>query len=302
MDCLDVLGAVVSPSTSHPLGGRYTSSAACKLLGSPDIASMGVHRHGWPARLSIGISASTIPAQRRRNRASRACAFTWRTATDRPLRCRRRPAHANTGHGGKSPNGWWNAFQKSNQPWLGLTTAFRFLCGISTSTTCCTTGLHFSTIFSGTGRRMMTSITSNPYAMALVATVQLDAATPVGGESQKRGLGRNLCSTSTCRDRLQSPRMPACLGYGISAYVSPACTFGLSMAGTSRRDGRLWQKSIPRFGAGVSRGRIGMIISTTHFPFRNGCAAPTLTVRSRVSWLPLWPLQNSKQRTLRAGY
>jgi hypothetical protein len=29
--------------------GRYTSSAACKLLGSLAIASTGAHRHGWPA-------------------------------------------------------------------------------------------------------------------------------------------------------------------------------------------------------------------------------------------------------------
>ena len=32
---------------------------------------------------------------------------------------------------------------------------------------------------------------------------------------------------------------------------------------------------------------IGTNTNMTHFPWRNGCAAPTLTVRSRTSWLPL---------------
>src|ERR1039458_1342889 len=132
-------------------------------------------------QLSIGMSASIIPARRRRYRALKACAFTWRTATDLLLRYRRRRAHANTGHVEKSPSGLWNAFQKSKRPWLGLTTAFRFPCGISTSTTCRTIGRHFLTTFSGTGRRMTNIPTLILCAMAFVATVQLDAETLGGG-------------------------------------------------------------------------------------------------------------------------
>jgi hypothetical protein len=79
------------------------------------------------------------------------------------------------------PNGWWNAFQKSNQPWLGLTTAFRFRCGISTSTTCRTIGQRFLTIFSGIGQRMTNIPAWILCAMAFVALVQLDAETLGGG-------------------------------------------------------------------------------------------------------------------------
>jgi hypothetical protein len=64
---------------------------------------------------------------------------------------------------------------------LGLTTAFHFRCGISISTTCLTIGQHFSTIFSGTGRRMIHTCTLISSATATMATVQLDAETLGGG-------------------------------------------------------------------------------------------------------------------------
>jgi hypothetical protein len=64
---------------------------------------------------------------------------------------------------------------------LGLTTAFHFRCGISTSTTCRTIGQHFSTIFSGIGQRMTNTPTLILCAMAFVATVQPDAETLGGG-------------------------------------------------------------------------------------------------------------------------
>ena len=104
------------------------------------------------------------------------------------------------------------------------------------------------------------------------------------------------------RAQWQSPPMPGFRGFGISASTFPAYTFGLSMAGMSRRVDHSWQKSIHLFGAAASRGGIGTNTSTTPFPLRNGCAAPTLTVRSRTSWLPFSRLQSAKQPALRAGY
>jgi len=147
------------------------------------------------------------------------------------LKCRRRPAHANTGHGEKLPNGWWNAFQKIKRPWLGSTTAFRFPCGISISSTCPTIGQHFLTIFNAIGRQMTNTPTLILCAMAFVAMVQPDVVTHGGGASQKKEPERSLCFTSTCPAPLQSPRMPDCRGCGISAYTCRVCTFGLSMAG-----------------------------------------------------------------------
>ena len=135
-----------------------------------------------------------------------------------------------------------------------------------------------------------------------MATVQPDAVTRGGGASQKRGPGRSPFFTSTCPARLQSPPMPGCRGCAISAYTCPARTFGLSMAGMYRRDGQSSQKSIHRFGGEALRRRIVTTTNTTHSPLRNGCAAPTLTVHSRVSWLPLSRLLSAKQRILRAGY
>ena len=192
--------------------------------------------------------------------------------------------------------------RKATNPWLGLTTAFRFRCGISTSTTYRTIGRHSSTIFSGIGQQMTNTPTLILCAMAFVSTVQHDAVTRGGGASQKKEPERSLCSTSTCLAQWQSPPMPGCLGYGISAYTCPACTSGLLVAGMSRRDDQSWQKSIHLSGAAASRERIGTNISMTPFPWRNGCVAQTLTVHSRVSWLPLSRLQSAKQRTLRAGY
>src|SRR5271157_3435671 len=105
-----------------------------------------------------------------------------------------------------------------------------------------------------------------------------------------------------CRARWQSPLMPGCRGCAISAFTCPPFTFGLSMAGMYRRDDPSWQKSIHRSGDEALRRRIVTTTNTTHSPLRNGCAAPTLTVHSRVSWLPFSRLQSAKQRTLRAGY
>src|ERR1019366_7358914 len=74
------------------------------------------------------------------------------------------------------------------------------------------------------------------------------------------------------------------------------------MAGMSLRHGQLLQKSIHRFGGEALRRGIVPPTNTTHFPPRNGCVAPTLTVRSQISWLLLSRLQSSKRRTLRAGF
>ncbi len=72
-------------------------------------------------------------------------------------------------------------------------TAFRFRCGISTSTTCRTIGLHFSTISSGIGRQMTNTPTLISCAMAFMAMVQPDAVTRGGGASQKKEPERSLC-------------------------------------------------------------------------------------------------------------
>src|SRR5271157_3872869 len=157
-------------------------------------------------------------------------------------------------------------------------------------------------ISSGIGRQMTNTPMLILCAMAFVAMVLLDAVTRGGGASQKKGPERSLCFTSTCPARLQSPPMPGCRGCAIYACTCPPFTFGLSMAGMYRRDGQSSQKSIHRFGDEALRRRIVTTTNTTHSPLRNGCAAPTLTVHSRVSWLPLSRLQSAKQRTLRAGY
>ena len=91
-----------------------------------------------------------------------------------------------------------NASQKSNQPWLGLTTDFRSPCGISRNTDFRTIGPHFSTIFSGIGRQMTNTPTLILCAMAFVATVQPDAVTHGGGAWPKKEQERSLCFTSTC--------------------------------------------------------------------------------------------------------
>src|SRR5271157_3334164 len=104
------------------------------------------------------------------------------------------------------------------------------------------------------------------------------------------------------RAQWQSPPMPGCPGCAISDHMHPVRTFGLSMAGMSHRDGQSSQKSIHRFGGEALRRRIVTTTNTTHFPLRNGCAALTLTVHSRVYWLPLSRLLSAKQRILRAGY
>ena len=125
---------------------------------------------------------------------------------------------------------------------------------------------------------------------------------PPPSPSQKKEPERSLYFTSTCPARLQSPPMPGCRGCAISAYTHPARTFGRSMAGMSRRDGQLLQKSIHRFGGEALRRRIVTTTSTTHFPSRNGFAAQTVTALCLTTSLQRSRLLSRKLQVSRVGY
>ena len=219
-------------------------------------------------QLSIGISASTTPARRRRYRALRACAFTWRTATDLLLRCRRHPAHANTGHGEKLPNGWWNAFQKSNH---GFSFPLRYFDEHHLP--------HDWPAFLGDFQRHWP--TDDQYAYVDFVRNGL------------RGNGAARCGNTRWRRITEErARAKSVFHFDVPGSVAKSTHAGLPwlryirlhVPGAHHWPFDAWNVPAGRSvvaevihlsGAAASRERIGTNISMTPFPWRNGCAAQT---------------------------
>ena len=116
-------------------------------------------------------------------------------------------------------------FQKSNQPWLGLTTAFRFRCGISSNTNCRTIGLHFSTIFSGTGRRTIHTCTLISSAMADYGNGAARCGNTRWRRITEERAGAKSVFHFDVQGQVAKSTHPGCRGCAISALNVPTVHF-----------------------------------------------------------------------------